>query len=150
MDKQLQDIAYFIQFRDREASGVSSKPVIWHLSHSLKVINTIVGQLRMSNVADYTYKFSFMRVLVLLLGYIPRGKAKAPSVVVPLDTISTQEVLAQLDKARASLSSIAAMEALVHVKHPILGCLHKKHAQRFLKIHTKHHLKIVAQILKHK
>ncbi len=147
MDSQLYDIAYLIQFRDSVNTNVSKVPVAWHLDHTLKVVNRIHNILQNSDPTVYEKRFSLTRVFSFTLGYIPRGRAKSPAAVLPPNTIKTEDILSQLEEARENLSELEKLDQNVNFIHPVFGQLNKKQAKRFLKIHTKHHLKIVRDIL---
>ncbi len=148
MDSQLHDIAYLIQFKDSINTKVSKVPISWHLDHSLKVINITHDILRSSNPDVYKKHFSLTRTVSFNLGYIPRGKVNSPTSVLPPDSIQTKDVLSQLDLARENLQDLDNIDDNANFMHPIFGQLNKKQTKRFLKVHTQHHLKIIADILK--
>ncbi len=147
MDSQLYDIAYLIQFRDSLNTKVSEAPIAWHLDHSLKVINRIHDVLKSSDPTVYEKRFSLTRIFSFTFGYIPRGRAKSPAAVLPPKEIKTQDVLSQLEIARENLSDFENLDQNVNFIHPVFGQLNKKQSKRFLEIHTRHHLKIIRDIL---
>ncbi|MFD2561623.1 DUF1569 domain-containing protein [Aquimarina rubra] len=148
MDSQLYDIAYLIQFRDRVNTKVSKVPIAWHLDHSLKVINRIHDVLKSSDPTVYEKRFNLARRFSFAFGYIPRGKGKSPGSVLPPDDIQTEDILSQLEIARENIADFKSFDADVNFIHPVFGQLNKKQAKQFLKIHTKHHLKIIQDILR--
>ncbi len=89
-----------------------------------------------------------MRSILLPLCYIPRGQVKAPKIVKPPDIISTTNLQAQLNEARKQVKSLKSLDKKAHFKHFIFGTLPKTKTLRFLEMHTKHHLKIVNDIMK--
>jgi len=147
MDTQLQDIAYLIQFRNLMNAKVSEAPVAWHLDHSLKVINKILDVLKNSDPSMYTKRFSLKRSFSFTFGYIPRGKAKSPAAVLPPHKILTKELLSQVEEARDNLKNLRILDKNSNFIHPVFGQLNTKQAKRFLELHTRHHLKIVRDIL---
>lgn len=147
MDSQLNDVAYLIQFRDRLNRKVSEKPVAWHLDHTLKVINSIYAILESSDISIYTKRFNFLRSFLFTIGHIPRGKGQSPASVLPPEEIRTENLLCQLELSRKNLKKIENLDPNVNLIHPFFGQLNKKQTIRFLKIHTKHHLKIISDIL---
>ncbi|MHA7057842.1 DUF1569 domain-containing protein [Aquimarina sp. M1] len=147
MDTQLYDIAYLIQFRDHLNMKVSSVSVAWHLDHSLKVINKIHNVLENSDPSLYEKNFSIARIFSFTFNYIPRSRAKSPAAVLPPKVIKTEDLLTQLENARKNLSNLSSLGANVNFLHPVFGQLNKKQTKRFLQIHTKHHLKIIRDIL---
>ncbi|AXT50755.1 DUF1569 domain-containing protein [Aquimarina sp. BL5] len=148
MDSQLYDIAYLIQFKDQVNTKVSKVPIAWHLDHSLKVINKIHDVLKSSDPSVYEKRFSLARNFSYTFGYIPRGIGKSPGSVLPPNDIKTEDILSQLEIARENLLDLESLDENVNFIHPVFGQLNKKQAKRFLKIHTRHHLKIIQDILR--
>jgi len=148
MDSKLHDIAYLPQFKDTESTNVSKASIAWHLDHSLKVINRIYDVLKSSDPTVYERRFHFFRTLSFLSRYIPRGRDLSPGFVLPSLTIRTEEILSQLEQARNSLKKLDVLDQNANFTHPIFGQLNRKQAKRFLEIHTKHHLKIISDILR--
>ena len=72
---------------------ISKGNVAWHIEHSLLTINLIINALIQSNPKNYKWKFSFIRMVVLLMKKIPRGKAKSPKVVLPQENISNDSLI---------------------------------------------------------
>ncbi|MDH7446984.1 DUF1569 domain-containing protein [Aquimarina sp. 2201CG14-23] len=147
MESQLYDIAYLIQFRDSIKTHVSEVPIAWHLDHSLKVINRIHDILKNSDPMVYEKRFNLARSFSFTLGYIPRGKARSPAAVLPPKEIRTEDILAQLEKARNNIKELEVLDPNSNFVHPVFGQLNTRQSKRFLKVHTKHHLKIIRDIL---
>jgi hypothetical protein len=88
--------------------------------------------------------------LVLLMGFIPRGKGRAPGATTPLDftTDSLESGLAQLRRRFAQLyeqaEDLAACRA--RIQHPALGSFDAAQMIAFTAIHHHHHLKIIDDI----
>jgi len=101
-----------------------------------------------SNPKEYQWKFNFIKILVLMRGKIPRGKVKAPEVVVPNKTIEEAILLTHITQTRNSLLELESISNNHYFEHPFLGKLKKKDTIRFLEIHTNHHLKIIEDIIK--
>ena len=127
---------------------VSQSSVGWQMEHSLLTINGIITAIQNSNPKDYSSKFSLMKWIILVTKKIPRGKAKAPKVVVPKDTITKADLEQHLAKARATINELDLVSNNHFFKHPYFGNLKKKQTIRFLEIHTQHHLKIIDDIVK--
>ena len=147
MDSQLNDVAYLIQFKDCSNIKVSEKPISWHLDHTLKVINNMYNVLKNSDTAISTKHFNLLRRFLFNIEYIPRGKGQSPTSVLPPKEIRTENLLSQLELSRENLREIKKLDPNVNLIHPIFGQLNKKQTIRFLRIHTKHHLKIISDIL---
>lgn len=148
IDKSLLAIENAIPFYGQHQKMVSAKNVAWHLDHSLKVINSVCDALKTSNPADYMSTFSFIKFYIFLRGSIPRGRATAPKSVVSNDEILKSAIESQLAMAKINLREIKNLPANSHFQHPYFGKLSLKKSQRFLAIHTNHHLAIVNDILK--
>ncbi|MCK8522088.1 DUF1569 domain-containing protein [Aquimarina sp. D1M17] len=148
MKSELNKIEKYLIYRDSLNEEVSRVAVAWHLDHSLKVINGICDSLHKSDPEAYVRKFNMPRLLSFTLGYIPRGRAQAPQSVLPPDTIKTDDIVLQLSMARDKLKHIGNLDDHSNFKHPVFDRLNKKQAKRFIEIHTRHHLKIVKDILK--
>ncbi|MBE0422649.1 MAG: hypothetical protein IBX66_01795 [Lutibacter sp.] len=148
IDKSILAIENAIPFYGQHQKSVSAKNVAWHLDHSLKVINGVCDALKTSNPEDYQSTSSILKFYIFLRGRIPRGKAKAPKSVVSNDEILKSSIESQLALAKINLQEIKNSPANSHFQHPYFGKLSLKKSQRFLAIHTNHHLAIVNDILK--
>ncbi len=139
-----------IQDHDLTNPGVSKGSVGWHIEHSLLTLNLIIDVLGKSNPEDYKSKFDFRRILVMTTGKIPRGRVKAPGVVQPNVNFNTETLRQHIQLAREKMKSIDSLKEGNFFTHPFLGDFKLKPALKFLKIHTKHHLNIIDDIIKSK
>lgn len=144
---QLTQLEKSIPFKDKKNTSISKSDVGWQLDHTLKVINAVSSVLAKTNPTKYKKSFNLRRTILFRLGSIPRGKAKAPKAVMPPNTISTQDLINQVETAKTQIESIKALPKNAYFIHHVFGMLTKKQTLRFLEIHTKHHLKIVNDIL---
>jgi hypothetical protein len=144
----LKDLENKISQLDAFNEKISKSNVAWHVDHSLKVIIAISDALKKSNPSDYQWKFNFKRQLVYTLGFIPRGKGKAPKAVQSFDEITKETLEQQLKVATIALEEIQQLDRNSHFQHPYFGSLNLKPTLKFLNIHTQHHLKIIEDILK--
>ena len=145
-----EEIESLIPYRDRLNEEVSQVDVAWHLYHSLKVVNNLYEALSASNPKEYRYQWSFMRGAIFLWGDFPRGIAKSPQSVVPPDSIATEAIYAQLAEARQKLEKYAELPPNSFYPHFAFKNINRDRSIRFLEVHTKHHLKIIRDILKDK
>ena len=88
------------------------------------------------------------KFFVLTFNFIPRGSVKAPKVVLPDDNIDVALLNESISKTKQLLGSIDAITDDQYFVHPVFGQLNKKPTIKFLKVHTKHHLKIIKEIVK--
>jgi hypothetical protein len=144
---QLNEMQNFAEKWDVKNPDVSVESVGWHLLHNLKVINGMIASLAASDPSQYAPKFSYMKWSILLTKKIPRGKARAPKSALPTQ-IDKDELDAALDRASLSVLNLLNQSPKQYFTHPMFGDLNTKLTQRFLWIHTEHHLKIVRDILR--
>ncbi|WP_396180799.1 DUF1569 domain-containing protein [Flavobacterium sp.] len=133
---------------DKTNSKVSNSSIGWQIDHSLIVINGIIEQLEISNPNEFQPKWNFPKFMVFTMGKIPRGKAKAPKVVIPTHVATQEELKAKLQAAKNNILKLNSFSENSFFKHPFFQDLNVKQTEKFLLIHTKHHLKIIEDILK--
>ena len=127
---------------------VSKSTIGWHIDHSLKVINNVIKTIEASDPTLYENDFSVLGSVFLTLGYFPRGKGKAPKHVKPPEIILKDDLIAQIETAISNIERLANLDKNSFFKHPLFGNVNTKRVYRFLEVHTKHHLKIIDDILK--
>jgi hypothetical protein len=141
---QLEDYIPKSEFVDLQ---VSQSTVGWQIEHSLLTINEIIAAIQNSNPKEYSWQFSFMKWIILATKKIPRGKAKAPKVVVPKEGVTIANLEQHLAKARDAIKALEFVSKNHFFKHPYFGNLKNKQTILFLEIHTQHHLKIILDIV---
>lgn len=135
---------------EKTNSKVSNSTIGWQIDHCLLVINGVISQVEISNPTEFHSKFNFNRFIVFSTGKIPRGKIRAPKVVTPVEVATTEELKSKIEIAKNNISKLALLPKNSFFKHPFLSDLNVKQAEKFLAIHTKHHLKIIQEILNYK
>jgi len=141
------DLASKFDDYNRMNTVVSKSSVSWHLEHSLKTIDQIVTACKKSDSTTYRWKFKLNRFLIMdVLHKIPRGKAKAPKVVQPEGDISKESLQLHLEKVQQNLENWVDLNKNCYFTHPFFGNLNKKATEKFLVLHTNHHLKIIEDI----
>ena len=148
LGNKLTELESYFKYRDSLDPNISQVPVAWHLDHSLRTINEIYRAMKKSNPKEYKGSIHLGRSMLLLTNRIPRGRAEAPKIVTPPDTISTDSLYLHLNEAWINLSTYDSLPKKAFFEHPYLGKLKKKTAKKFIEIHTEHHLKIIRDILK--
>ena len=126
--------------------AISQSSIGWHIDHSLMVINGIIDQLKKSNPEQYKWRLNWNRIFIQSINKIPRGKAKAPKVVQPLETATAALLISKLEIAKNSLVDLETLNANSYFTHPYFGDLNLKNTLWFLNLHTNHHLKIIKDI----
>ena len=144
----LNDLESKIASKDSINPLVSTSDVSWHIAHSLKVVSKVVETIKMSNPQEYRWNFNHTRSFVYLFNYFPRGKGKAPKAVVPTDAQTSEQLREDLQTVRLMLLELEHLDAKSNFMHPYFGQLNLKQTKKFLALHTKHHLKIIDDILK--
>jgi hypothetical protein len=126
---------------------ISKSNVGWHIEHILLTNKMILEAVEKSNPADYTWSFKLPRIVVFTMNKIPRGRAKAPKVVVP-KTYDEQTLLEHLKIVTLKIQGLENMSSDKYFDHPYFGNLRLNKTIKFLEIHTKHHLEIINDIIK--
>jgi hypothetical protein len=137
-----------IKSKDAFNSKVSHEDVSWHIAHSLKVIYNILKVLQNSNPEEYRWKFNRNRSFVYLFNSIPRGKGKAPKSVLPTEDLTIEFLQSEFKKVRESILELDHLDPKSNFTHPYFGQLNLKQTKKLFLIHTKHHLKIIDDIIK--
>ena len=88
VEAQLKELSELLKFCKDTNITVSEASVGWHIEHSLLVIKQITATVAQSDPKLFKSKFNFNRSWVFLFSYIPRGKAKAPRVVIPSEELT--------------------------------------------------------------
>lgn len=132
---------------DQKLETVSEKSVAWHIHHSLLVMSGICYLLEKSNPKDYQPKFSFLKWGIMTFGIIPRGKARAPKEVVPTELFSLNDTQLLFSKVELQLKNLEKLSEDHFYHHHLFGDLKLRKSIYFIGIHTKHHLKIIRDIL---
>jgi hypothetical protein len=147
MENLIEQLESYIVHSKKVNLSISTSPVEWHIDHTLKVINGISKNITASKEIDYKWKFNFARTLVLTLGTIPRGKAKAPKAVTAQIPITEVDLKSQLADAILIVQQLKNLKRKQNFIHPYFGMINTKQTIKFLKIHTNHHLKIIKDIV---
>jgi hypothetical protein len=137
-----------LPFIEQKKETVSQVTVGWHIEHSLLAFIKMITAVEHSNPADYKNEFNLKRSIVLVLGKIPRGKAKVPDSVKPGDEISLDNIKGLIAKAKQKTELFEKLSPNKFFKHPVFGDVQVKQARRIIAIHTYHHIKIINDILK--
>lgn len=143
----VQELGGYITFKDKKNPKISKVDIGWQIDHSLKVIILVTESIISSEPAAYKWRFNLWRTILFTLGFIPRGKAKAPKMVRASKPI-TQDILnTQLRLAKHDIERLSQLEETANFKHFVFGQLNKKKTIKFLELHTEHHLKIIRDII---
>ena len=144
----LNELETKFQFKDIKDLSVSQSAVSWHIDHTIKVLLVVIDAMKNVDSSKHKKKFNFIKHIIFTIGSIPRGKAKAPKSVQTFDEITLDSLKNQLEQARFHVSLWNHLSVRSNFNHPYFGVLNLKESEKFLIIHTQHHLKIINEIVK--
>jgi hypothetical protein len=142
--KELED--HFVNV-DKQNSTVSAGNIGWHIEHSLLTIIAVTKSLTNTNAQNYKPTFSILKIGIFASKTIPRGKAKAPEKVRPQGETNVSILTERISDAMICISRLRQLNSNQYFEHPYFGHLKRDQAVKFLEIHTKHHLKIIRDIV---
>lgn len=136
-----------LPFIEKKNTAISQVTVGWHLEHSLLALIKMISAVEHSDPANYKWAFNLKRTIVLMLGKIPRGKAKAPDSVRPGEEINKTAITALLEKAKQKIVMFEKLTGDKYFTHPVFGDIRLKQSRRVIAIHTYHHIRIMNDII---
>ena len=129
------------------APGVSAWSAGMHIHHCCLSTIEVCRALRASQPPAPARDFSPARELVLFFGRIPRGRATAPDRVTPQPDIGVEELLPLLDESDRQLELARQLPPDAWFRHFAFGTMKRDRTLRFLRIHNRHHARIVEDIV---
>ena len=147
---QMLDMIRDAEALERRNDDVSIWNVGQQIEHTLRVQRNVVTAIEriLAGGGDPTDQPNPGGRVMLFLGWIPRGRGKAPDAVLPRD-VSPERLQDDLGRERqrcAELDLERVENAEGSVKHAVFGPLTAKRWLRFIEIHNHHHLKIIREI----
>lgn len=127
--------------------AVSNWSVGMHVHHCCLAMTRICESLNASIPPTPPSPFSMRTTVVLLSGRIPRGRGKAPDPSRPTEDASPEELGSLLDRCDQLLSEARALDSQHWFNHFAFGVLGRDKTLRFIGIHNRHHLRIIADIM---
>ncbi len=150
LESSINQLQKYIKDSDQINLDVSKVSVGWHLHHSLKVIDLVLTELKTSDPLKFQKKINFLKLFLFAINRFPRGKAKAPKIVVPSENLDQSALDIYFMRVKIRLEEIDSFDQNSFFKHPFFGHISKNETLKFLNIHTKHHLLIINDINKRK
>jgi hypothetical protein len=147
LTKHIAELEKNIQNYHKLKPGISKSNIGWHIEHSLLTIDRVTERLAQTDSRRYKWKPSLIKLIVFASRTIPRGKAKSPDIVRPKAAASTDSLKKHIGETRERLAKLPGIGENQFFEHPYFGHLKRGQAITFLEIHTKHHLKIIREIL---
>ncbi len=131
------------------APAVSEWSIGMHVHHCCLAMIRICQSLIASTPPPPTprSRFSFLTALVFSSGRIPRGRGRSPDVVLPRQDISPAELLTLLDRSKRILTEAHDLDPKTWFRHFAFGVLDRNNTLRFIRIHNRHHLRIISDIV---
>ncbi len=129
---------------------ISEWGVYEHIDHLLKVNDAILIKILGSERIDGGK--NFLGSFALLSGWLPRGRGKSPpklrGELASKESLHTriEGILQQLNKLKNLPEKLADKQGVM--KHIYFGVLNTAEWIKFIRIHNRHHLKIINDILK--
>ncbi len=142
--------------RGRVVPKVSAWTPVEQIAHVSKanrwVLSSLVAMLVRGKHFGDGGKPTAIGRFVLGTGYIPRGIGKAPSAALPDTPIKIERLREGLETQIRHLDAIEterkeAVRSTQQFRHPQFGFLTPRQWIRFVHVHTRHHMKIVRDIL---
>ncbi len=134
--------------QERMNPAISNGSVGWHIEHSLLTMNAVLEALGKSDPNAYRSAFNIKRVVVMLLGKIPRGKVKAPKAVQPTIDFNAASLQQHISVTKEKIKTLEQLSRDHFFTHPFLGDFKLKPSIRFLAVHTRHHLDIIEDVVR--
>ena len=147
MDFGLDAFRNCIPQRELCVPAVSKWSVGMHVHHCCLAMIGICQTLSASSPPPPRSRFSLIPALIFLSGRIPRGRGRSPDAVAPKRDISLEELLAVLDEAGRKLNDARQLDAGTWFKHFAFGVFDRDKTIKFIGIHNRHHLRIIADIV---
>ncbi len=128
------------------APAVSEWSIGMHVHHCCLAMIRICQSLVSSTPPPPRSRFSFRTTLVFSSGRIPRGRGRSPDAVLPRQDISPAELSTLLDEAERILTGVHDLDPKTWFRHFAFGVLDRNKTLRFIRIHNRHHLRIISDI----
>ena len=147
MDYGLHDLRQSVDHADVSVASVSHWSVGMQVHHCCLVMIGICQALIDSKPPPPTTGWSMVTSIVFLSGRIPRGRCKAPEVALPRQDISKEELRSLLDRSRQLSKEAGELDRDRWFKHFAFGIHDRDKSLKLLRIHNRHHLRIIADIV---
>lgn len=146
LSELLFSVSKHIPNHEKVNTEVSKVTIGWHIEHVFLVVEKVTESIKVADPEKYKRKFNLLRSVVFALKKIPRGKGKSPKAVLP-KTYDSGILTTHFTKVKSTLKDLETIPEENYFKHPVFGHLKLLKTITFLELHTKHHLKIIEDIL---
>ncbi len=145
-DYGLEDLRSSMASAALRASAVSEWTIGMHVHHCCLAMIVICRSLIASTPPTPRSRFSLATALVFSSGRIPRGRGRAPDAVLPRQDVSPEELGTLLDQSERFLTEVPDLDPKTWFRHFAFGVLDRDKTLRFIRIHNRHHLRIISDI----
>lgn len=154
IENQLTEISMLANRSEGELLAVCEAVSAWspaeHLDHTMKVCSSVLNGI-LSGRLPLPRGVTLLGRAILLIGRIPRGRGESPQRFRGTPA-SPQEIAGATAEVRLQLSRLKepGFHALAGpiIRHHVFGGLTSSQALRFLAVHNRHHLRIIAEIFR--
>jgi hypothetical protein len=147
IEKEINELENLIGQSGITNPEVSAKGIGWHIDHALRSISLMSKILKKSNPTDFKWQFNKMRFVVFSLRAMPRGKGRAPEPSTNNEEISKSGLESLMADTRKYLIEIENLPTNSYFTHPYFGMMNLAMTKKLIRIHTRHHMKIIRDIL---
>lgn len=148
MNSELEALRGFVPDAATLAPDVSKWSVGMHVQHCGLAMNVVLQALVSSEGSPPRSRFNPITSAIFLTGRIPRGRGRSPEQAIPDDGVTPDELETILDDSERWLGEASQVSADHWFRHFAFGVLDRDRTLKFLRIHNRHHLRIVQDILR--
>ena len=130
------------------APDVSKWSVGMHVQHCGLAMNEVCRSLVSSEGPPPPSGFNLVTSAIFLTGRIPRGRGKSPEQAIPGEGVTPDELETILGESERWLEKVGQVSADHWFRHFAFGVLDRERTLKFIRIHNRHHLRIVQDILR--
>lgn len=130
------------------APDVSKWSVGMHLHHVSLAMVGVCRSLVASEPPPPKSGFNPLTTVIFISGRIPRGRGKSPEEAIPRQGIGSDELGSMLDECERWLEEAGQASPDQWYRHFAFGVLDRDRTLRFLRIHNRHHARIIQDVLR--
>jgi hypothetical protein len=147
IDYGLDDLRNSLEQARLIVPAVSDWSVGMHVHHCCLAMIEIWDELIASTPPPPHSRWSLRTAVLFLSGRIPRGRDRSPEVAIPQHDVSKEELLSLLERCQQIVTDVRRLDPGAWFRHFAFGVLDRDKAFKFIRIHNRHHLRIIADIV---
>ena len=137
-----------ISSADAADKSISEWTVGQHIEHCCLGMKFLCETLISCSTPPPRSKHPIRAFLMLASGRIPRGRGNAPKAALPSeDTADSERLEGLLENSRRLVRRSLDCSPKSWVKHFVFGVLKRNQVLKFISVHNRHHLRIIADIV---